>query len=160
MAARLSKMGEPAVLSGGVKWSATSLNPKDMALIELAQHNESRIAILLGVPPFLVGLPSGRRPDDLPKRAVDLRLSLALGAAPAGADVDGRSVELGAPQGHSVEVNSDAYVRPDPQARALIYQTMNNTRDTPTGPPAMTVAEIREAERLDHVTPDDLEVLG
>ena len=34
------------------------MNPRDMALIELSQHNESRIAILLGVPPFLVGLPS------------------------------------------------------------------------------------------------------
>ena len=59
---RLSSLGEPAVLSGGVKWQATAMNPKDMALVELAQHNESRIAVLLGTPPFLVGLPSGGDP--------------------------------------------------------------------------------------------------
>ena len=28
-------------------------------MLELAQFTESRIAVLLGVPPFLVGLPSG-----------------------------------------------------------------------------------------------------
>jgi hypothetical protein len=27
--------------------------------VELSQWNESRIAVLLGVPPFLMGLPSG-----------------------------------------------------------------------------------------------------
>ena len=30
-----------------------------MALVELSQLTQSRIAVLLGVPPFLVGLPSG-----------------------------------------------------------------------------------------------------
>ena len=57
--ARLSKMGLPAVLSGGITFEALQLSPKDMALIELWQFNESRICILLGVPPFLMGLPSG-----------------------------------------------------------------------------------------------------
>jgi phage portal protein BeeE len=35
------------------------MNPKDMALLELLTWNDSRIAVMLGVPPFLVGLPSG-----------------------------------------------------------------------------------------------------
>ena len=30
-----------------------------MALLELAQFTDARIAVLLGVPPFLVGLPTG-----------------------------------------------------------------------------------------------------
>jgi phage portal protein BeeE len=59
VSARMSSIGFPAVLSGGLKWSPTQLNPKDMALLELSQFNEARIAVLLGVPPFLVGLPSG-----------------------------------------------------------------------------------------------------
>ena len=57
--ARTSAIGEPAVLEGGITWEPTNINPKDMALVELAHFNESRIATLLGVPPFLVGLPSG-----------------------------------------------------------------------------------------------------
>jgi HK97 family phage portal protein len=52
--ARLSSIGEPAVLSGGVTWKATQLNPRDMALLELSQWNESRIALMLGVPPHLI----------------------------------------------------------------------------------------------------------
>ena len=160
MAARLSTMGEPAVLSGGVKWSATSLNPKDMALIELAQHNESRIAILLGVPPFLVGLPSGGDPMTYQNVQSIFDYHWRSGLRPLAQTLMAGLSNWALPRGVSVEVNSDAYVRPDPQARALIYQTMNNTRDTPTGTPAMTVEEIREAERLDRVTPDDLEVLG
>ena len=55
----MSSIGEPAVLSGGIKWKPTQINPRDMALLELSQYNESRIAVLLGVPPFLVGLPGG-----------------------------------------------------------------------------------------------------
>src|SRR4029077_6731099 len=57
--ARMSSIGEPAVLSGGVKWSPVQLVAEKMALLELSQWNESRIALMLGCPPFLVGLPSG-----------------------------------------------------------------------------------------------------
>ena len=67
--ARMSAIGEPAVLSGGVAFEAIQANPKDMALVELSQLTESRIAVLLGVPPYLMGLPSGRGPvDDLHER--------------------------------------------------------------------------------------------
>ena len=47
------------MLSGGLQWKAVQVNPKDMALLELSQYNEARIAVLLGVPPYLVGLPAG-----------------------------------------------------------------------------------------------------
>jgi HK97 family phage portal protein len=59
VAARQSGLGEPAVLSGGITWQAVQTSPRDMALVELSQITESRIAVMLGVPPFLVGLPSG-----------------------------------------------------------------------------------------------------
>ena len=53
------RSGLPAVLSGGIEFETLQFSPADMALFELSQFNESRIAVLLGVPPFLVGLPSG-----------------------------------------------------------------------------------------------------
>ena len=59
VAARLSGIGEPAVLSGGVTWKATQVNPKDAAALELLAATSSGIAVLFGVPPFLLGLPSG-----------------------------------------------------------------------------------------------------
>ena len=36
--ARQSKLGEPAVLSGGVSWQPTQMNPRDMALVELSDR--------------------------------------------------------------------------------------------------------------------------
>ena len=48
----------PAVLTGGLRLETTQLSPKEMALIELAQYTDSKIAVLLGVPPPLVGLPT------------------------------------------------------------------------------------------------------
>ena len=56
---RMANPGVPAVLSGGLKWTPTQLSPKDMALLELSQFTDAKIAVLLGVPPFLVGLPAG-----------------------------------------------------------------------------------------------------
>ena len=38
---RAANPGYPAVLSGGLKWTPTALNPKDMALLELAQFTNS-----------------------------------------------------------------------------------------------------------------------
>ena len=48
----------PGVLTGGVRLETTQLSPKEMALIEIAQYTDSKIAVLLGVPPPLVGLPT------------------------------------------------------------------------------------------------------
>ena len=60
MAARVPAASAPPVLDGGVKLvDHQSVNPKDAAMVELGQFTESRIAVMLGVPPFLVGLPSG-----------------------------------------------------------------------------------------------------
>lgn len=49
--------GQPAVLGSGATLNqAHSMSARDMTLMELSQFNESRIAVLLGTPPFLVGL--------------------------------------------------------------------------------------------------------
>lgn len=57
--ARRSRLGLPAVLSDGVTLSSPVGGLKDVALAELGKFSESRVANLMGVPPFLVGLPSG-----------------------------------------------------------------------------------------------------
>jgi len=58
VAARASSIGEPAVLSGGITWNPTQINPHDMALTDLLDKQEGRIAHLLGVPSELVGIPT------------------------------------------------------------------------------------------------------
>ena len=80
-------------------------------------YNESRIAVLLGVPPFLVGLPSGG--DSMTYSNVDVAVRLPLARrAPA----EGRTRSMPAlsdwalPRGTDVEVNRDDYVRRRPAA--------------------------------------------
>jgi HK97 family phage portal protein len=49
--------GRPLLLEGGLDWKAMSLSPKDMDFVE-ARHVAAReIALALGVPPMLLGIP-------------------------------------------------------------------------------------------------------
>lgn len=49
--------GRPLLLEGGLDWKALSLTPKDMDFVE-AKHAAAReIALALGVPPMLLGIP-------------------------------------------------------------------------------------------------------
>ena len=49
--------GRPLLLEGGLDWKPLSLSPKDMDFIE-AKHAAAReIALALGVPPMLLGIP-------------------------------------------------------------------------------------------------------
>jgi hypothetical protein len=56
------------------------------------------------------------------------------------------------PRGTIVEVNRDAYIRGDAYSRAQTYQLLAGIVD-PQGNPAITVDEIRAAERLDERLP-------
>lgn len=149
VAQRIANPGVPAVLSGGLKWSPTQLNAQDMALIELMQYSDSRIAVMLGVPPFLVGLPSGG--DSMTYSNVTSlfdyhwRSGLRPTATPVMAGLSGWLL----PRQTTVEVNKDAYVQPPPLERAQTAEIYNRIVDATTGQAALTVAEIREAERLD-----------
>lgn len=54
---RAKYAGYPAVLGSGATLNqAKSMSARDLTLMELSQFSESRIAVLLGTPPFLVGL--------------------------------------------------------------------------------------------------------
>jgi HK97 family phage portal protein len=49
--------GRPLLLEGGLDWKPLSLSPKDMDFIELKTLAAREIALALGVPPLLLGLP-------------------------------------------------------------------------------------------------------
>jgi HK97 family phage portal protein len=150
--ARLSHIGEPAVLSGGVSWEAVQANPKDMALVELSSWNASRVAVMLGVPPFLVGLPSGGDSMTYSNTTQLFDYHWRRGLRPTAQTVMAALSGWLLPRGTLVEVNRDAYIRPDPYARAQTYQILAAIVD-PQGNPAITVDEIRQAERLDDRLP-------
>ena len=154
MTARTSAIGEPAVLSGGVTWEAVQLNPEQMALTDLAKHNESRIAVLLGVPPFLVGLPSGG--DSLTYSTVESVYDFWWrgGLRPKAQSVMAALSEWLLPRGVRVEVNADQLVQPGPYERAQTDQILNAIVDPATGQPAKSVAEIREEERFTAPAPE------
>jgi HK97 family phage portal protein len=146
--ARAANMGAPAVLSGGVAWQSVQANPKETALVDLGQLTESRIAVLLGVPPYLVGLPSGADQSLTYSNASGLfDYHWRAGLRPKAQTVMAALSEWALPRGTAVEVNRDAYVEPEPYQRAQTAQILNNIRD-PQGNPALTVDEIRAAERL------------
>jgi len=95
-----------------------------MAMHELEQFNEARIAVLLGVPPFLVGLPSGgdsmtysnvstlfdyHDRQKLRSLAVKVMSALSYWALPLG---------------QQVEINRDEYSRPPFDQRAEAWSKL------------------------------------
>jgi HK97 family phage portal protein len=139
--ARMSTMGLPAVLSGGVEFTATQQSPAEMGVVELAQMTESRIAVLLRVPPFLMGLPSGG--DSMTYSNVNSvfdyfwRSGLKARAAPVMNALSGWAL----PRGTTVEVNRDEFVRPGPLERAQTWQIL-------VGLGVLTVEQVQEIERF------------
>ena len=156
MSARTSAIGEPAVLSGGVTWEAVQLNPEQMALTDLAKHNESRIAILLGVPPFLVGLPSGGDSMTYANVSSVFDYHWRAGLRPKAHTVMSALSGWLLPRGVRVEVNNDQYVQPGPYERAQTDQILAGIVDPATGKQAKTVAEIRAEERFTGSVPLEL----
>jgi hypothetical protein len=154
--ARSSAIGEPAVLSGGVTWTPTQVNPSDMALLDLLRFNQSRIAELLGIPPVLVGLPTGGDPMTYRNVSMLYDQHWRSGLRPKAAAVMTALSNWALPRGTVVELNSDDYVQGEPLERAQTYQILASIVDPVTGKPAMTVDEIRAAERFDNSTPTDL----
>jgi len=147
--------GAPAVLSGGITWQAVQLNPEQMALTELSELNDARICALLKVPPALVGISTG---DSLTYANVTMYYDLhwRVGLKPFAQTVMAALSGWALPRGTSVELNRDAYVQEEPLHRAQTYQILAGILDPETGRPAITVDEIRAAERLNNTQPQNL----
>jgi HK97 family phage portal protein len=147
---RTNRIGMPAVLSGGVELDRLQWNPQELALVDLSKHAESRIAVMLGMPPFLVGLPSGG--DSLTYSTVaqlfdyHWRAELRTRAVPVMAALSGWLL----PRGTALELNRDEYVRPAFGERMTAYAQARAMADDGTGP-VITNAEIRQMERFNGV---------
>jgi hypothetical protein len=95
-----------------------------MALLDLAQHNESRICVLLGVPPFLMGLPSGGDSMTYSNVSSIFDYHWRAGLKPkANTIMEALSGWL-LPRGTTIELNRDAYVQPPPLERAQTWQIL------------------------------------
>lgn len=138
---RTASMGLPGVLSGGIDLKVLSYDPEKMAYVDLARFNEARIAVLLGVPPPLVGLPSGQ--DSLTyNTAVMIREQHWQGGLKPKVDRLMRALSQWAlPRGTTVEVNRDEYIRPDQLERARTWEIYLRNE-------VVSVDEVREGERF------------
>jgi HK97 family phage portal protein len=120
--ARMSRLGLPAVLSGGVTWKPTQINALDTALADLAGYNESKIAVLLGVPPFLLGLPSGGDSMTYSNVSSVFDYHWRGGLRPKAQRVMLALSQWLVPRGTGLEVNRDEYVKPGPLERAQTWE--------------------------------------
>jgi HK97 family phage portal protein len=123
-ASRMNALGMPAVMSGGVEIETLQTSPKDMTLLELSQYNESRIAVLLGVPPFLAGLPSGGDSMTYSNVTSLFDYHWRAGLRPKVSPVVHALSQWALPRGTDIEVNRDEYVRPGPLERAQTYEIL------------------------------------
>jgi phage portal protein BeeE len=139
-------LGLPAVLSGGVTIEKLGMSPKEMALLELSQFMESRIAVLLGVPPYLVGLPSGGDSLTYETTTALYDYHWRAGLRPFVRMVMEAISAWALPPSERLELNRDEYVRPGFAERVTAYQALHGLEDD-TGR-AITAQEIREGERL------------
>jgi HK97 family phage portal protein len=121
---RMNNLGMPAVLSGGVGIEQMQMSPEDMALLDLSRYTDSRIATLLGVPPFLVGLPSGGDSMTYSNVTSLFDYHWRAGLRPKVAPVVHALSQWVLPRGTYVEVNRDEYVRPDPYTRAQTWDIL------------------------------------
>jgi HK97 family phage portal protein len=157
VAARLSQMGAPAVLSGGVTLSPFTMNPRDMALLELRQFDEARISTILGVPPLLMALPSGDTSMTYRNAEGIYDFHWRAYLRPKAAALMEAISNWALPSTQRVELNRDDYIKAPFNERVVGYNTMFNIFDPATGERAMTIDEIRAAERLTTYDEPDVE---
>lgn len=142
---RRRRAGDPALLSGGAGLNQMqSMSAKDMALLELSQFNESRISILLGVPPFLMGLPAGSGGDGSMTYSNVSQLFTFHDKASLQPKADAVMSALSnwaLPKDETAELNRDEYSRPSFKERFDAYKIAIETG-------VMTAQEVRAMERL------------
>jgi hypothetical protein len=138
---RAANPGAPPVLDSNLKLvTHMAMSPKDMAMMEVSEFTEGRIAILLGVPPFIMGLSTG---NSMVYSNVSQvfefhdRSFLHTAAAAVMADLSWWAL----PALQCVELNRDEYTRPSFEVRAQAYVQL-------VGAGIMSVEEVRMAERL------------
>lgn len=138
---RTQNAGQPAVLGAGSTLNqARTMDAKEMGLLEISQFSESRIAVLLGVPAFLVGL-AGASGSLTYSNISDLfdfhdRSSLR----PKSKMIMEALSEWALVRGQSAELNRDDYTRLPLDKRMMAYKVAIQTG-------ILTAEEVRIMER-------------
>lgn len=132
-----NRMGAPAILDQDLQIEQLQVTPKDMALRELQEHAESKTAVLLGVPPFLVGLPAGG--DSLTYASTvslfDYHWRSLL--RPKGREIAAALAGWATPRGTELRINPSSYTQ---ESLAVVGQFLEAMQRMG----AMTIPEIRE----------------
>ena len=102
-----------------------------MALVELAQYTDAKIAVLLGVPPPLVGLPTAGDSLTYNTALMALDQHWRIGLRPTATAVMAGLSEWLLPRGTTVELNSDNYVQPEPLDAGADRRDLQPDRRTP-----------------------------
>jgi hypothetical protein len=118
-----------------------------MAMIDLLHLNEQRIAAAIGVPPFLAGLPQPGGSLTYTSTGQLATFWWISALRPLASQIAASLSAWLLPRGQRIEFNRDEFVRPDAASLAAYYSTMHSIVDG-DGNPAITVNEIRVAERL------------
>jgi hypothetical protein len=130
-----------------------------MALIELRSFDEIRISTLLGVPSLLMGLPTGDRSMTYRNAEGIYDFHWRAYLRPKAATLMEAISHWALPSTQSIELNRDEYVRPNFQERVGAYNMLFNMYDPATGQRAMTIDEIRAAERLAALDPSEAQTI-
>jgi HK97 family phage portal protein len=144
---RAQNLGYPPVLDNNVKLvDHKSVSPKDLAMLEITQFTEGRIANLLGVPPPLVGLPTG---DTFTYSNVSSWFDHhdRAGIRPKTTPVMSALSNWALPRGQAAELNRDEYSRPAFNERAEAWVKLVDAG-------VVSADEVRAAERLTGPAPE------
>ena len=141
VATRARNLGYPPVLDNAVTLKThMAMSPKDMAMVEISQLNEGRIADLLGVPRILMGLPAG---DSMTYSNVSSLFDFHDRASlrPFATHVMSAMSNWALPRGQAVELNRDEYTRPAFNERADAWVKLK-------GAGLASLEQFQAAERL------------
>jgi len=136
-----SRMGAPAILDQDTDLQQLQTTPKDMALAEMQAFAEARIAVLLGVPPLLVALPSGADSLTYSNESAIYDSHWRQTLRPGSGYLMGALSAWALPGRSRVLLDADEYIRATPLDRAQAYKILVELG-------VMTPDEVRTAERL------------
>lgn len=136
-----SRSGAPAIIDNDMTLQALNVTPRDMALSDQQRFTESRLAVLLGVPPELVSLSSDTGSLTYQNVSMIHDRHWRTGLKPGGREILGDLSNWALPRGTQLNLNAEAYVSPGPAERANYWQTMVTLG-------VYTAAEVRAIERV------------
>jgi HK97 family phage portal protein len=153
-----NRLGAPAVIDSDIDLQVLQVPPKDMALSELQKFSEARIATLLGVPAYLVSLPSGADAMTYTNVVSLFDYHWRATLRPLSRFITRAISHWVLATGTDLELDPTSYIQPGPIDRANYYKIMVEMG-------AMTIPEVRIAERLSNIdapttAPDSGEVFS